>query len=133
MITPVNGPQASLEAIFTHADAPGQTKPVDAAITVTPASASDTQNQLNQRWPDKGAALPGEINSLDQVLENLNNSMNAWSTGMRFDMDDEAQRLVVSIIDNVTGEVLRTVPSDAVIQIAKMIVQLQGQAVNVKA
>jgi flagellar protein FlaG len=48
-------------------------------------------------------------------------------------MDDEAQRLVVSIVDNSTGEVLRTVPSDAVIQIAKMIVQLQGNAVSVKA
>jgi flagellar protein FlaG len=47
-------------------------------------------------------------------------------------MDDEAQRLVVSIVDNTTGEVLRTVPSDAVIQIAKMIVQLQGNQVSVK-
>jgi flagellar protein FlaG len=35
-------------------------------------------------------------------------------------------------VDNTTGEVLRTVPSDAVIQIAKMIVQLQGNQVSVK-
>ena len=73
------------------------------------------------------------VNTLEDTLEQINSSLQAWSTGIRFDMDDEAQRLVVSIVDNSTGEVLRTVPSDAVIQIAKMIVQLQGNAVSVKA
>ena len=59
--------------------------------------------------------------------------MQAWSTGMRFDVDDDAQRVVVSIIDSATGEVLRTVPSDAVIRVAKMIVQLQGKGINTQA
>ncbi|HEY9280308.1 MAG TPA: flagellar protein FlaG [Eoetvoesiella sp.] len=72
-------------------------------------------------------------NSLEKALELVNSSMEAWSTGMRFDVDPEAQRVVVSIIDSATGEVLRTVPSDAVIRVAKMIVQLQGQSVNTKA
>ncbi|UTM03886.1 flagellar protein FlaG [Alcaligenes sp. NLF5-7] len=52
---------------------------------------------------------------------------------MRFDMDEDAQRLVVSIIDSNTGEVLRTVPSEAVIQVARMIVQLQGTMINTQA
>jgi flagellar protein FlaG len=58
--------------------------------------------------------------------------MKAWATGMRFDMDPEAQRVVVSIIDSETGEVLRTVPTDAVIRVAKMIVQLQGRSVDTR-
>ncbi len=66
-------------------------------------------------------------------LAEINQGLQAWATGMRFDIDPEAQRLVVSIIDSQTGEVLRTVPSDAVIRIAKMIVQLQGQNVDTKA
>ena len=71
--------------------------------------------------------------SLDGSLAEINNGLQAWATGMRFDIDPEAQRLVVSIIDSKSGEVLRTVPSDAVIRIAKMIVQLQGQNVDTKA
>ncbi|HRO20873.1 MAG TPA: flagellar protein FlaG [Alcaligenes phenolicus] len=71
--------------------------------------------------------------TLDESLENLNASMEAWATGMRFDMDEDAQRLVVSIIDSNTGEVLRTVPSEAVIQVARMIVQLQGTMINTQA
>lgn len=70
---------------------------------------------------------------LEQALEDVNNSLKAWSTGMRFDIDPDAQRVVVSIIDSESGEVLRTVPSDAVIKIAKMIVQLQGQSVSTSA
>ncbi|WGQ36740.1 flagellar protein FlaG [Alcaligenes sp. CHO6] len=110
---------------------PGTPLP-SAATTVTPAKETGTDTQLQQRWPDKREPLPGMVNTLDDTLEQINNSLQAWSTGIRFDMDDEAQRLVVSIVDNTTGEVLRTVPSDAVIQIAKMIVQLQGNAVSVK-
>lgn len=70
---------------------------------------------------------------LSGSLNEINDSLQAWATGMRFDIDPEAQRLVVSIIDSQSGEVLRTVPSDAVIRIAKMIVQLQGQHVNTQA
>lgn len=110
---------------------PGARMP-SAATTVTPIKESSTDTQLQQRWPDKHEAIPGMVNTLDDTLNQINNSLQAWSTGIRFNMDDEAQRLVVSIVDNKTGEVLRTVPSDAVIQIAKMIVQLQGNAISVK-
>lgn len=71
--------------------------------------------------------------SLDRMLNQINESMTAWSTGMRFDMDEDAQRVVVSIVDSKTGDVIRTVPSDAVIQIAKIITKLQGTAVDTKA
>ncbi|WP_454005417.1 flagellar protein FlaG [Alcaligenes sp. Marseille-Q7550] len=111
---------------------PGAIQP-SAATTVTPVQESGTDTQLQQRWPERREPAPGMVNTLEDTLEQINSSLQAWSTGIRFDMDDEAQRLVVSIVDNSTGEVLRTVPSDAVIQIAKMIVQLQGNAVSVKA
>jgi len=71
--------------------------------------------------------------TLDMALEQINDTMKAWSTGLKFNVDPELHRVVVSIIDNATGEVLRTVPSEAVIRVAKTIVQLQGMAVNTKA
>ncbi len=71
--------------------------------------------------------------SLEKALESINNSLKAWSTGMRFEMDEEAQRLVISIVDSETGDVLRTIPSEAVLRVAKMITQLQGAGVNTQA
>lgn len=76
--------------------------------------------------------LPEGMDPLGEALKALNSNMEAWSTGMRFDMDPEAQRVVVSIIDSETGDVLRTIPTDAVIRVARMIVQLQGRNVDTK-
>lgn len=71
--------------------------------------------------------------SLEQALEEINKNMKAWSTGLQFDVDPDLHRVVVSVIDSATGEVLRTVPSDAVMRVARTIAQLQGMAVDIKA
>ena len=65
----------------------------------------------------------------NKALDEVNGQLRAWSTGMQFKFDEEAQRIVVSIVDNHSGEVL---PSEAVLQVAKMIVQMQGQGVDTR-
>lgn len=132
MINSVSSQTTALVPLASPVEQNPGTPTPSAATTVTPIKESSTDTQLQQRWPEKREPMPGMVNTLDDTLDQINNSLQAWSTGIRFNMDDEAQRLVVSIVDNSTGEVLRTVPSDAVIQIAKMIVQLQGNAVSVK-
>lgn len=132
MINSVSSQTTALVPLASPVEQNPGTPTPSAATTVTPIKESSTDTQLQQRWPDKREPVPGMVNTLDDTLDQINSSLQAWSTGIRFNMDDEAQRLVVSIVDNSTGEVLRTVPSDAVIQIAKMIVQLQGNAVSVK-
>lgn len=133
MINSVSTQTTALTPLAAPVDQnPGAAQP-SAAMTVTPVQASSTDTQLQQRWPDRHEPVPGMVNTLEETLAQINDALQAWSTSLRFDMDDEAQRLVVSVVDNTTGEVLRTVPSDAVIQIAKMIVQLQGNIVSVTA
>ncbi|MGO1251851.1 MAG: flagellar protein FlaG [Alcaligenes aquatilis] len=133
MISSVSPQTMALTPLTSAVEQNPGTPQASAATTVTPIKESGADTQLQNNQHDKHEPIPGMINSLSSALEQLNHSLEAWATGIRFNMDDDAQRLVVSIVDNSTGEVLRTVPSDAVIQIAKMIVQLQGNAVNVKA
>jgi flagellar protein FlaG len=104
----------------------------DAAVQVTQTEQGSLQgNAANSQEGGMGNSTAGQ--SPHNALDKVNKAMEAWSTGMRFEMDEDAQRLVVSIVDNETGEVLRKVPSDAVLQVAKMIVQMQGGGVNTKA
>lgn len=86
----------------------------------------DARNQQQQQQP-------AEAKQLDDTIKELNQRMQAWSTGLRFSVDEEAQRVVVSLVDTASGEVIRTVPSDAVLKVAKMIVQLQGQIIDTQA
>ncbi|MGB6242130.1 MAG: flagellar protein FlaG [Castellaniella sp.] len=71
--------------------------------------------------------------SLEKALEAVNGNLQAWSTGVRFDMDKDTQKLVISIVDSATGDVIKTIPSEAMLRIAKMITQLQGSGVDTQA
>lgn len=108
----------------------------EAAVRVTrteePQANGSSTSQSQGSMPEDDN--PGDRKSaLEKALDTVNSNLQAWSTGMRFDIDEDAQRVVISIIDSSTGEVLRTVPSDAVLRVAKMIVQLQGTTVDTKA
>ena len=119
--------------------------PAGTPVTTEPTPALN-RPELAQKVTAAEQALDGRLSPKSQsasttldadakndALDEVNNRLQAWSTGMQFKFDEEADRIVVSIIDNHSGEVLRTVPSEAVLQVAKMIVQLQGQGVDTKA
>ena len=97
------------------------------AVQVTRSEAG--RNGGNAASQDR--ALPrGDV---EATFEEINNAMQAWSTGMRFEIDEDTQQLVVSIIDSKTGDVIRQVPGEEVLHIAKMIAQFQGNLISVKA
>lgn len=134
MVNPIGANAGSMPYVPTAADVTRPESIPEPAVQVTAsdkASNSGSASTAPKQQPND--QTESENASLDKALEKVNDSMKAWSTGMRFDVDPEAERVVVSIIDSATGEVLRTVPSDAVIRVAKMIVQLQGKSVDTKA
>ncbi|HUH60920.1 MAG TPA: flagellar protein FlaG [Candidimonas sp.] len=132
MLNPLGSNAAPLAYGSPATDLERPAAPPEPAVNVTAASNASGSGSATTAPQDREAASDSP-NSLEKALEDVNNNMKAWATGMRFDVDPDANRVVVSIIDSATGEVLRTVPSDAVIRVAKMIVQMQGNAVNTKA
>lgn len=106
------------------------------AQPVQPSNQSENSNQNYQRWPHRpplGDVIQPEKSSLDTALEQLNQNLQAWATGVRFDIDPDTQKIVVSLVDNESGDVIRAVPSEAVLQISKMITEFQGNTINTKA
>jgi len=68
-----------------------------------------------------------------EAIAEINASLTAWSTNLRFDVDPDLNRLVVSVIDPDSGEVLRTIPNEVVMRIAKFAAGLQGKLVDTAA
>src|SRR5690606_8946903 len=131
MVQPIASSVAAMPFGAPSADVERLVSLPEPAVQVTKASETVSRaDSTSTRRSDED--LPEALDPLAKALDMLNNNMKAWSTGMRFDVDPEAQRVVVSIIDSETGDVLRTVPPDAVIRVAKMIVQLQGRSVDTK-
>jgi len=100
------------------------------AVSVTPAAASAGQGDTGSATSQGRQA--GQL-PVEKALEEINRSMQAWSTSLRFEVDPDVKRVVVSIVDKETGEVLRTIPNEVVLRVAKMLVNLQGQAVATSA
>jgi len=69
---------------------------------------------------------------LEQALAQLNETMKPWATGIQFEIDPELDRMVIAIVDQDSGEVLRTIPSEVLLQVAKMIASFQGQGIDIK-
>ena len=124
MVDSISSNMASPLSGFASA-APASPRP-EPAVQVTTAEAG--------RNGGNATAQQGQANgSPADTFEEINNAMQAWDTGMRFEIDEDTQQLVVSIVDSKTGEVIRQVPNEEVLHIAKMISQFQGQLVSVKA
>lgn len=100
------------------------------AVQVTGASAG--RNGGNAADQNGAGPFAGK-SSPEDAFEEINAAMQAWNTGMRFEIDEDTQQLVVSIVDSKTGDVLRQIPSEEVLHIAKMIAQFQGKLVSTKA
>ncbi|MGB6009290.1 flagellar protein FlaG [Castellaniella sp.] len=110
----------------------GKPEPVAPVMAGDNAQSGASQQSTLQDSTLKPQPEPPK-SSLEKALESVNDSLKAWSTGVRFDMDKDAQQLVISIVDNASGDVIKTIPSEAMLRIAKMIVQLQGSGVDTKA
>lgn len=103
---------------------------------VQASAQTESHSQQYKPWPYRapmGDLIEPEKSSLEAALAQLNQNMQAWSTGVRFEVDPDTQRLVVSLVDSESGEIIRAVPSKAVLQISKMIAQFQGNTINTKA
>ena len=102
----------------------------DPAATATPAPATTDSSA-------SGGATSDQANSqkmpLDRALDEINEQMKAWSTQLQFEIDPNVHQVVVSVIDAESGDVLRTIPSEAVLKIAKMIVNMQGNGIKTSA
>ena len=130
MINPLHS--SSQTAAFT-VQMPGAVRVVNQPDPAQAVTATETtlDARLNPDEAQKNAHQT-EPKKLDDTIEELNQRMQAWSTGLKFSVDEDAQRVVVSIVDTATGDVIRTVPSDAVLKVAKMLVPIQGQIVDPK-
>src|SRR5690606_7286885 len=119
MIHPINGSLAAPIA-GTAARVLPESASTDAQPARLPVEAPESAGKQGGDMPQGGGRDRG------------NEQLQAWSAGMRCSMAEEAQGVVVSSVDSGTGEGLRTVPADAVLQIARMIVQFQGSGVNTR-
>jgi flagellar protein FlaG len=63
---------------------------------------------------------------LAEAIEKLNKQMEAGKRGLGFSVDDELNMTIITVKNTSTGEIVRQIPSEAVIRVAHKIEDLKG-------
>ncbi|HEX7649139.1 MAG TPA: flagellar protein FlaG [Noviherbaspirillum sp.] len=83
----------------------------------------------------KPAAVPSQ-EQLHKALEEINKTIEKLSPGLEFSVDPELKDLnktVVKVVDQSTKEVLRQIPTEETLSIAKALDKLQGLLIKEQA
>ncbi|MBV5296807.1 MAG: flagellar protein FlaG [Rhodoferax sp.] len=127
----VNGNAALFTPKVTD-NAPRSLEPA-AGIARPDAVQAPTAAQKSNTASQKSAAAKPSADELKQAVENINKSLQSLSQGLEFSVDTESKHTVVKVIDHQTRELIRQIPSEQALQIAKTLDQLVGKLLNEKA
>ena len=78
-------------------------------------------------------AAEAEPSALEQAVSNINASLAERSVGVRFEVDADTERMVVKVVDRTSGELIRQMPSEAVLRLAKVLGHAAGVLVSESA
>ena len=74
--------------------------------------------------------------SMDQVkqaVQDINKSMQSLKQGLEFSIDADSKQTIIKVIDPETKEVIRQMPSQEALEIAKALDQVLGKLIKEKA
>jgi flagellar protein FlaG len=70
---------------------------------------------------------------LEAAVKELNKSYGTMNTGLEFSVDKEAHETIVKVVDQSTKEVLRQIPSEEALEMAKALDKMQGLLIQNQA
>ncbi len=75
-------------------------------------------------------ATPAQV---EQAVGEVNAGLDSRSIGLQFEIDKDTDKLIVKVVDRVNGEVIRQIPNEEVIRIAKVMGKAPGLLVSQQA
>ncbi|TAJ07409.1 MAG: flagellar protein FlaG [Nitrospirae bacterium] len=103
---------------------------VNGAGGLLTASAPDRTSTHPAPASSPVAATSGGSAAVEDAIREANRALAAASTSFRFAHDDETNQIVVSVLDENTGKVIRQVPSPEQLSIAARLRAVAGLFLN---
>ena len=95
---------------------------------VTQAPITDNAQWQQRTNPDGHQAQPGTMPTRQQLtdtVQELNQHLANYETNLQFEIDDQYQQVVVRIVDRETKEVVRQIPSERTLALAKFFKEME--------
>ncbi|WP_168107275.1 flagellar protein FlaG [Ramlibacter lithotrophicus] len=101
--------------------------------TATDVARDNGRENITPDRPADAAADAVGSRQTDSAVREINQALKTLSTSLRFEVDDESGHTLVKVIDQDSGEVLRQIPSEATIRIARSLDKMVGHLVRTEA
>lgn len=98
----------------------------DTATSVATAIAATPQSESN-------LSLKPSEEELKDVVKEVNDFVTPFNNSLQFSIDKDSDTMVVKVIDISTKEVIKQIPSEEMLALAKALDQLKGLLVKQKA
>jgi flagellar protein FlaG len=63
---------------------------------------------------------------MKEISASLNEDMNIRSKSLKFSVDESTNRMLVKVLDKESGELIRQIPSEAILKVAHSLEALKG-------
>lgn len=74
-----------------------------------------------------------ERQKVKQAVEQVNKAVPSFSHNLQFSVDEDTNKNIVRVVDTESGELIRQIPAQEIIEIAKALDKLQGMIIRQKA
>lgn len=118
-IQPLGGPQA-------HTSPPSPATGDARAASVPPPQSTTVANSSPPAPQRTDAPRPVSEKELQEAVGRIKDFIEPINDSIQFSLDEDTGRTIVKVIDLQTKEVLRQIPSEEVLNIAKALDKLQG-------
>ncbi|MDB9969380.1 flagellar protein FlaG [Porticoccaceae bacterium] len=108
---------------------PANTVPIKSVPEPVPVPTVSAQELGREAQALKGESLKQlskNQEELQAAVRTLNVAMRKAPTSLHFSVDSASHRFVVNVTDNDTGELLRSLPGDAILKFAEHLESLKG-------
>ncbi|HEY8606499.1 MAG TPA: flagellar protein FlaG [Noviherbaspirillum sp.] len=123
----------AIEPTSSPAASGAEYPPKTVAATGSPAPAKPAAAPSEAKTTVQQPGAVPNLAELEEAVKSIKAAVEVKSQGLEFVIDDESERPIVRIIDTQTKEVLRQIPSEEALNMAKAIDRAAGLLVRQKA
>lgn len=104
----------------------GGSGPTAKKSTIAKTTVEDVSKAADNQKSQTLKALAENAAEIREAVAEINKVVKRVPTSLDFSVDETSKRFIVQVTDTSTGEVIRKLPGDAVLRIAKQLESLKG-------
>ncbi|MBO1520738.1 flagellar protein FlaG [Oceanisphaera pacifica] len=107
-----------------------QTEKAVQALDKTGSNVSQGEAEQKQKQEQK-EPLNGE--QLTKIVEEMDEFVGTFNRGLKFRVDEDSGQQVVTVVDNKTGDTIRQIPTEELLEVVARLAEASGGLIDVKA